>query len=301
LCWWSGIVSSLLPRPGHGLLRCPLCRVELTAAAGALVCRNHHGFDLAREGYVNLLRSRRRRSAAAGDSAVQLRHRADFLDAGHFDAIATTIAEQVQGVDANTAFAQWRILDAGFGTGHQLAKLAAALPAPVIGLGLDIAKDAARQAARRWPALAFAVADLWTEWPVHNAAVDLVMGIFAPKNFPEAARVLRPGGWLAIAYPGPDHLVELRERFGLMDRHKDAPRRYAEMARHFIGPSTFARLRGHVVLDGAAIRNAVLMGPNGRHINPSVVGLSPRPLAVTINITLLFARTPERNPWSPIA
>jgi hypothetical protein len=73
------------------------------------------------------------------------------------------------------------------------------------------------------------------------------------------------------------------------------------MARRFIGPSTFARLRRHVVLDGAAIRNAVLMGPNARHINPSIVGLSPRPLAVTINITLLFARKPERNPWSPIA
>ena len=37
---------------------------------------------------------------------------------------------------------------------------------------------------------------------MHGAAIDLVLSIFAPKNFPEAARVLRPGGWLAIAYPG---------------------------------------------------------------------------------------------------
>jgi 23S rRNA (guanine745-N1)-methyltransferase len=42
--------------------------------------------------------------------------------------------------------------------------------------------------------LAFAVANLWTEWPVQDAALDLVISIFAPKNFPEAARVLRPGG-----------------------------------------------------------------------------------------------------------
>src|SRR5271163_2575977 len=53
-CWWSGIVSSLLPRRGYGLLRCPLCRLELIAAAGVLACRNRHSFDLAREGYVNL-------------------------------------------------------------------------------------------------------------------------------------------------------------------------------------------------------------------------------------------------------
>jgi hypothetical protein len=60
-------VSSLQPRPGHWLLRCPLCKSGFTAAAGALVCRNGHSFDLAREGYVNLLSGRSRRPAAGGE------------------------------------------------------------------------------------------------------------------------------------------------------------------------------------------------------------------------------------------
>src|SRR5206468_1280309 len=72
----------------------------------------------------------------------------------------------------------------------------------------------------RWPALAFAVADLWAEWPVHDAVADLVISIFAPKNFTETARVLRPGGWLAVVYPGPNHLIELSNRFGLMRQHQ---------------------------------------------------------------------------------
>jgi 23S rRNA (guanine745-N1)-methyltransferase len=84
-------MSSLQPRPGHWLLRCPLCKSGFTAAAGALVCRNGHSFDLAREGYVNLLSGRRRRPAAGGDSAAQLRHRTQFLDAGHLDALTETI------------------------------------------------------------------------------------------------------------------------------------------------------------------------------------------------------------------
>jgi 23S rRNA (guanine745-N1)-methyltransferase len=242
-----------------------------------------------------------RRAAVGGDSLAQLRHRAAFLDADHFDVIAATIAQYVRQADTKPASGQWHVLDAGSGTSRQLAGIAAALPPQTVGLGLDMSKDAARLAARRWPALAFPVADVWTEWPVPDAAVDLVVSIFAPKNFPEAARVLRPGGWLAIAYPGPDHMVELRERLGLIGRHEDTPRRYAEMARGFIGPSKFARLRRHVVLDGAAIRNAVLMGPNARHISPSLLGPSPGPLAVTIDITGLFACKPERNPWSPIA
>jgi hypothetical protein len=33
--------------------------------------------------------------------------------------------------------------------------------------------------------------------------------------------VLRPGGWLAVAYPGPDHLVEIADGFRLMRQHED--------------------------------------------------------------------------------
>jgi SAM-dependent methyltransferase len=115
------------------------------------------------------------------------------------------------------------VLDAGSGTGHYLARITATLTGPVIGLGLDISKDGARQAARRWPALAFTVADLWGSWPVHDAVTDLVVSIFAPKNFLEMARVLRCGEWLALAYPGPKHLIELRDRFGLLRQDEDKP------------------------------------------------------------------------------
>src|SRR6202035_873382 len=111
---------------------------------------------------------------------------------------------------------------------------AEALPQPVIGIGLDISRDAARRAAPRWATLAFAVADLWTEWPVQDAAIDLVISIFAPKNFPQAARVLRPAGWLAVVYPGTDHMAELSDRFGLLRQHKHAARRYTEAAGRLI-------------------------------------------------------------------
>jgi hypothetical protein len=48
-------VAPLAPRPGHRLLRCLICRLDLAAKAGGLACRNRHSFDLAREGYVDRL------------------------------------------------------------------------------------------------------------------------------------------------------------------------------------------------------------------------------------------------------
>ena len=282
-------MSSLQPRPGHWLLWCPLCKSGFTAAAGALVCRSGHSFDLAREGYVNLLPGRRRRPGAGGDNPAQLRHRAEFLDAGHLDALTTTIVSRVERSSPE------RILDAGFGTGHHLAWIAAKLIGRGVGLGLDISKDAARQAARRWLTPAFAVADLWAEWPVNDATVDLVVSIFAPKNFREMARVLRPGGCLALAYPGPEHLIELRDRFGLLRQNEESPGRYADMAARFIGPPSVTRLHNRAVLDPAAARAVILMGPSARHLDPSILDVGPDPLAVTFDINALFARKPETN------
>jgi 23S rRNA (guanine745-N1)-methyltransferase len=96
---------------------------------------------------------------------------------------------------------------------------------------------------------------------VQDAAVDLLLSIFARKNFPEAARVLRPTGWLALVYPGVDHMVELRDRFGLMRRHEPAGRRYTEAVKRFVGLPIIDRLRRRIVMDDVAIRSAILMGP----------------------------------------
>jgi len=282
-------VSSLRPRPGHWLLRCPLCKSGFTAAAGALVCRNGHSFDIAHEGYVSLLRSRRRRPAAGGDSPAQLRHRAEFLDASHLDALTTTIVARVVGSSPE------RILDAGSGTGHHLARVAARLPGSVTSLGIDISKDLARHAARRWPMLSFAVADLWVEWPVRDVAVDLVISIFAPKNFSETARVLRPGGCLTLAYPGPEHLIELRDRFGLLRQSKESSGRYADMAARFIEPPSVTRLHNRVVLDPTTARAVILMGPNARHVDALSLHIGTVPSVVTFDIYVLIARKPERK------
>jgi 23S rRNA (guanine745-N1)-methyltransferase len=287
-------MTSLSPLRGRGLalLRCPICSLELTAAGGSLKCPNRHGFDIARTGYVNLLGDRRRLPGAGGDSAVQLRHRAAFLDAGHLDCIAATIARQARqlGAGANKC---GRVLDAGCGTGHHLGKVVATLKAPVVGLGLDISSEAGRHAARRWPNLAFATADVWRPWPVRDAAADLVMSVFAPKNFAETARVLRAGGLLAMAFPGPNHLAELRGRFGLMRQHEAKADRYLDAAAKHIGSPMAARLVRRAMLGLAGVRDVILMGPNAHGVARTALEIDAQSLRVTFDVVVLFAR--KRN------
>ena len=150
---------------------------------------------------------RGRLAAAGGDSGAQLQHRDAFLTSGHFDFIADAIVRQAR-ANARKA-SRPQILDAGCGTGFHLGRIARGTSAWSDGLGLDVSKAAARIASLRLKQLAFAVTDLWRDWPVRTGSVDLLINVFAPKNFHEMARVLTTDGLLAVAYPGEQHLVEL--------------------------------------------------------------------------------------------
>jgi 23S rRNA (guanine745-N1)-methyltransferase len=287
-------VAPPLPRPGHRLLRCPICRLRLDARAGAIACLNRHNFDLAREGYVSLLTGSRRRPADGGDHPKQLRHRKVFLDAGHFDFITTEIAERLWHAGAMSAVSSLRVLDAGCGTGHHLASIAKALSPGTAILGLDISATAARMAARHCPDIAFAVADLWADWPLHDASIDLVLSIFAPRNFVETARVLRPGGWLALVYPETDHLIELRRRYRLLGHQSEKTTRYSEAVSRTIGLAAVTRIVRRAVLAPDAVHDIVLMGPNARHPAGETVLAEAEPVAVTFDIAILLAR--KRGP-----
>jgi 23S rRNA (guanine745-N1)-methyltransferase len=260
------------------LFRCPVCRADLALTERTLRCPHRHSFDLARTGYVNLLTGHGAVPAEGGDDPQQLARRDAFLGQGHFDGITDAIRAEL-GSNRHT------ILDAGCGTGHHLRRLAGSNAAA----GIDVSKDAAAYAARRHPDFAFAVADIWRDWPVHDAAVDVVLSIFAPKNFTEAARVLRPGGILAVAFPGPDHLIELRQAFGLLEQGEGKADTYSASMAEVLAPPSHRHIRTTTALDAADIANVILMGPNAHRIQPESLP-SEGGRAVTFDIELLIAR-----------
>jgi 23S rRNA (guanine745-N1)-methyltransferase len=154
---------------------------------------------------------------------------------------------------------------------------------------IDLSKDAAAWCARRHPGRGIAVADVWGPWPLHDGCADLVVSIFAPKNFTEMARVLRPSGLLALAFPGAGHLQELRA-FGLIGAAADKAERYRDrLPRDFTAP-----VERHILLRVALARDAmidaILMGPSARHLAGIEPERIPAQVTVTVDIVLLFAR-----------
>ena len=248
------------PPGAVALLACPVCGRELAALPddAGLRCPSGHGFDRARQGQVTLRPPVRR--PMAGDSAQMVADRAAFLGAGHYGSVTAALADAVLADGDPRA-----LLDLGGGTGHHLAAILDRAP-DAAGVVLDASTYAARRAARAHPRAMAVVADSWSRLPVLDAALDRVLVVFAPRNGPEIARVLRPGGRLVVVTPAIDHLGELVGPLGLLrvdPRKAERTATTLEPWLRLVGTTSHRRI---LALDRADVEVLVGMGPHARHL-----------------------------------
>ena len=282
-------MSAPFPAAALALLACPVCAGELAVApdGAALRCAAGHSFDRARHGYVPLLPPGHR--APSGDSAEMVADRVAFLDAGHYAGLTQALADAVLG-DGGLPES---LLDLGGGTGHHLAGVLDRLP-DAVGLVLDSSRYAARRAARAHPRAAAVVADSWARLPVRDGVVDRVLVVFAPRNGPEIARVLRPDGRLVVVTPAADHLAGIVGPLGLLRVDPDKAARLATSLEPHLRPVGTTSLRTELALDRAAVATLVGMGPHARHrtrpaLLEALAGV-PEPVRVTVSVDIATYR-----------
>ena len=76
-------------------LICPLCGEKLNRSDRVCQCPNRHSFDVARQGYVNLLTVQQKHSLNPGDTKEQVLSRRGFLDGGFYKPIVDTLIEAI--------------------------------------------------------------------------------------------------------------------------------------------------------------------------------------------------------------
>ena len=230
-------------------------------------CDQGHGYDLAREGYVNLLVAQHRHSKDPGYSREMIAGRRDFFDAGHYQAHADDLAQIVR--DHLSGVPSEVVLDAGCGEGYYLRQLRSVLESSAgatasagIGpllCGLDISKHAVRVAARRDRAGVYAVAGTH-RMPVLAERVSVLLTHFSPVSPDDFARVVRPGGVVLVAGPGEDHLYSFKQLlYDAPTTHRPADQLTGDARFGLLGSS---RIRHPLQLDGAQhVRNLLAMTP----------------------------------------
>lgn len=183
-------------------LICPICGKELNRQEKCFVCPDRHSFDVARQGYVNLLPVQQKHSLTPGDTREQVLSRRAFLEVGFYTPIARTLIET-----ANKYGISSEILDVGCGEGWYSVQLADALGLHLTGL--DISKEAVRCAAAKYKHHQWLCATA-AHIPVPDGAAGLITSLFALTLPEEFHRVLSEGGLYFQVLAAEDHLLGLK-------------------------------------------------------------------------------------------
>jgi len=268
------------------LLRCPHCGGGLELGDGAARCAEGHSFDVARQGYLNLLPGDARTGTA--DTAAMVRARVEFLAGGHYAPIAEAVAAAAR-VDLGKGCA----IDLGAGTGYYLAAVLDQLPSTQ-GLALDVSKHALRVAARAHPRIGAVGCDAWAGLPVRDATAALAINVFAPRDPAELARVLAPGGSLVVVTPNRGHLAELVAAVGMLTVQERKRERLEGKLGTLFEPAGETAVERELVLGHADLAALVAMGPSARHLDEQQVAervaALPDPLSVTLSVTVATYR-----------
>lgn len=202
-------------KPTGKLYICPICKSGLkpNEAQSAYQCMNRHSFDIARQGYVNLLASNQKSSKSPGDSAEMVQARREFLSKAYYEPLSDRINRlavehffRVQGKESI-------LLDIGCGEGYYLSRVKKYAGDKDIVLetyGMDISKDAVKCAS------AAAKTGNWLvgnshHIPLKGGSFDCVLSVFSPIVASEVARLLKQDGIFIRVLPGTNHLLQMRQ------------------------------------------------------------------------------------------
>ncbi len=186
------------------VLICPVCSAPLTKIDKSYRCTVGHCFDIAKDGYVNLLLANRHSSKNPGDSPEMARARHAFLEKGYFGFLAEGLAEMTSRITPGGG----TVLDACCGEGYYTDIIKRRTGLDVYAF--DISKAMLRLAAKRNSGVNCFVAGL-NNVPVADNCVDTLIHIFAPFEEREFYRVLKNGGKAISVTPGRTHLFGLKQ------------------------------------------------------------------------------------------
>lgn len=192
---------------GDFMFICPICKTKLNTHGKTYRCENNHSFDVAKQGYVNLLPVNKKHSDNPGDSKEMVLARRAFLESGYYDCFTDKLREIINSLFIGKE--KITIADCGCGEGYYDGRLEN-LNVDFELFGFDISKEAVKSASGKYKKYNYAVGSCFN-MPFADNSFDLALNIFAPMVENEMARILKRYGYIIYAVPGKSHLMGLKK------------------------------------------------------------------------------------------
>ena len=190
---------------------CPICQepLLLVNALRAFRCSNNHYFDIAKQGYINLLSSNQKKSKLPGDSKVMVSARRLFLQRGHYAKISEKLSSLIIEDALKRLPSPYTILDLGCGEGYYTGHLMSALSHAQY-YGIDISKEAVKYASASNKKATWIVGTNY-HLPFKSDSFDCIFSVFSPVLASECSRALKKRGVFLRILPATLHLIEVRD------------------------------------------------------------------------------------------
>jgi 23S rRNA (guanine745-N1)-methyltransferase len=195
----------------ENIFACPICKSSMKVVKfKSLICSNHHTFDFAKQGYVNLTT----RPVNTNYSKELFEARKKLITkAAFYNPLSHAIAKIIDAHFVKTK-ETISILDTGCGEGSQLSNIhdivSSDFSKNVVGVGIDLSKEGIIVASKNYANKIWAVADL-ANTPFKNNQFDVILNILSPSNYAEFNRLLKPDCLVIKVVPQSGYLKELRE------------------------------------------------------------------------------------------
>lgn len=205
------LISASIFDKHQEIFRCPLCKKTMQVVhLQSLVCSNHHCFDIAKQGYVNLLS---RGISTKYDKKI-FEYRRLISKDGLFNPLYGAVSRIIMNHHHHSSNEPIRVLDAGCGEGSHLNNILTELnrtkPMDLLAVGIDISKEGISFAAAGSSSTIWCVADI-ANCPFQSQKFEFILNILSPANYSEFQRLLSDHGLVIKVIPNQNYLKELRE------------------------------------------------------------------------------------------
>lgn len=181
-------------------IKCPICNEELIQIDNLYRCNNRHSYDLAKEGYVNLLKKQGGKDF--GDSPDMVKARRAFFNKDYYAPLKEKLTELINKYNPDS------IVDLGCGEGYYTNYFYNQLHKDIIGI--DISKEAVRIASKGNSNVTYICGSV-QDIPLFDKSAHLIINNFTPIDLNEITRILKTDGIFISTKVGKDHLIELKK------------------------------------------------------------------------------------------
>ena len=183
---------------------CPVCKKALIKEQRSYKCETGHCFDLAKEGYVNLLAGSHKAGENIGDNKDMALSRKRFLEKGYY----SLLKDEITGIIREKHSDNPVVCDICCGEGWYSDEIIKSVGCKMYGF--DLSKEMVRLAAKRKNGADYFVANL-SSIPLRSGSIDVGFHLFAPFHDKEFSRIVKDDGILITAVAGENHLYEIKE------------------------------------------------------------------------------------------